>query len=552
MRKEKTMKFSIPQPLLDDICSGQCLPFIGAGFSLNACLPNGKQMPDWNGLSDELAIHLGKKGKKTPPEISQLYEKRFGRVQLIEAIRKALYIGDCEPGKAHKAFASLPFETVYTTNFDLIIEDAYSSIKRPFRSLVGDTQLPFHGGPLTTSIIKMHGDLKHEEQIIVTSEDYSNYLDSHPVIATHLAAMLITKTALFIGYSLSDPDFSNIRSIVRQRLGSFERMSYLIQFDSNPEKMDKLLSEKVHVISLKTSNAYGKDELLGAFFSQVQNVVDAKANKKFRMKHPDAFEETPETQVQKAFDHNDFSTVFTSSSNLCFVMMPFDKMRNPIYSQLIKPAAENFGLTVVRADEIMAPGVITEQIRAAIQQSRICIADISGQNPNVLYEVGLAQAIGKPVLLLAQSADKLPFDFRSLRVHLYNIRHPEKHLDYLLKSIEVVLGEDRRNEAQRLIDSGMYRAAAAILGVLLEHTLRQTLQNIPNLVIQEKRRPIPLVESVRLVQNAGLINEDLSNELKRSIQIRNKAVHDLKEPSKSDVNIMYDTVNKLIETLKNH
>ena len=135
--------------------------------------------------------------------VASEFEKRFGRVQLIEAIRKALHTGLAEPGQAHRAFAELPFDTIYTTNFDLLLEDAFTAFKRPFRSLVGELQMPFHGGPLTTSIVKVHDDLRHEEHVIVTREDYQRYLDTYPVIATHLSAPLITRTAVFVGYSLS-------------------------------------------------------------------------------------------------------------------------------------------------------------------------------------------------------------------------------------------------------------------------------------------------------------------------------------------------------------
>jgi hypothetical protein len=50
--------------------------------------------------------------------------------------------------------------------------------------------MPFHGGPLTTTVIKMHGDLRHEEHIIVTAEDYDRYLTDYPMIATYLSAHL--------------------------------------------------------------------------------------------------------------------------------------------------------------------------------------------------------------------------------------------------------------------------------------------------------------------------------------------------------------------------
>ena len=100
---------------MTDISDGRCLPFIGAGFSLNAKLPVELKMPDWNGLANQLARSTKLDGTLAPPTIAERYEQRFGRVQLIEAIRKALHVGRAKPGAAHLSFAMLPFDTVYTT-----------------------------------------------------------------------------------------------------------------------------------------------------------------------------------------------------------------------------------------------------------------------------------------------------------------------------------------------------------------------------------------------------------------------------------------------------
>lgn len=169
----------IPLPLLDGITSGKCLPFVGAGFSLNAKLPEKYKMPDWSGLKKVMAKAIGVSEMVDGPEVASAFERLFGRVQLIETIRKALHSDLAEPGKAHRAFAQLPFDTVYTTNFDLLLEEANSLLRRPYRSLVGELQMPFHGGPLTTSIVKMHGDLRHEEHVIVTKEDYADFLNRY-------------------------------------------------------------------------------------------------------------------------------------------------------------------------------------------------------------------------------------------------------------------------------------------------------------------------------------------------------------------------------------
>jgi hypothetical protein len=99
-------------------------------------------MPDWAELTAALAKDAGTV-PDTPATVgAQRYEQRFGRVQLVEAIRESLHPGKARPGRAHRAFVQLPFDAVYTTNFDLLLEDAYSEAMRPFRSLVGELQLP--------------------------------------------------------------------------------------------------------------------------------------------------------------------------------------------------------------------------------------------------------------------------------------------------------------------------------------------------------------------------------------------------------------------------
>lgn len=72
------------------------------------------------------------------PDAASNYERKFGRVHLIDAVRRSLIPEHVRPGRALRAFAQLPFETIYTTNFDLLLEDALQAVKKPFRSLVGE------------------------------------------------------------------------------------------------------------------------------------------------------------------------------------------------------------------------------------------------------------------------------------------------------------------------------------------------------------------------------------------------------------------------------
>ena len=106
--------------------------------------------------------------------------------------------------------------------------------------------------------------------------------------------------------------------------------------------------------------------------------------------------------------------------NLCFVLMPFRPDLDELYKKTIQPTIKGLGMGCIRADEIYRVGYIIDQIWYYIQVAGIIIADLTNRNPNVLYELGLAHASDKKVVLLTQSIEDIPFDLRHLRCIEYD------------------------------------------------------------------------------------------------------------------------------------
>jgi nucleoside 2-deoxyribosyltransferase len=111
---------------------------------------------------------------------------------------------------------------------------------------------------------------------------------------------------------------------------------------------------------------------------------------------------------------------------MIFVVMPFgpDWSRN-VYDMIGQACQEVAttveGLTWQRADEIAAPERITGQIVNAIETADIIVADLSGNNPNVMFELGYADRAEKEVVLLNQEIDATPFDIKDWRQIRYDI-----------------------------------------------------------------------------------------------------------------------------------
>ncbi|MEK7473678.1 MAG: hypothetical protein AAB668_03070 [Patescibacteria group bacterium] len=108
----------------------------------------------------------------------------------------------------------------------------------------------------------------------------------------------------------------------------------------------------------------------------------------------------------------------------CFVMMPFGNWQDLYYKDLFAPAIKEAGMEPLRADQLFSTGTVIEQIWEQIQKSKILLADLTGKNANVFYELGLAHAAKKPVVFTSANLEDVPFDLRHLRVIIYNINDP--------------------------------------------------------------------------------------------------------------------------------
>jgi len=137
------------------------------------------------------------------------------------------------------------------------------------------------------------------------------------------------------------------------------------------------------------------------------------------------FHLTPKDLVKAMGFHPVFTgTKFESREDSCFYVGPFSEPFNSIYKDHIAPVFEKHGIEIRRADDIYSTGVIMEDVWVGINSASMVIAEMTGRNPNVMYEVGLAHTVGKPVLMISQAAGDLPFDLRHRRCVIYNYTPP--------------------------------------------------------------------------------------------------------------------------------
>lgn len=117
---------------------------------------------------------------------------------------------------------------------------------------------------------------------------------------------------------------------------------------------------------------------------------------------------------------------------LICVMMPFAKKFNGVYAAL-EDACAAIGLKLERADKIWEESAIMDDIFSLMYRSSFVICDLTGANPNVSYETGIAHALGRPVIPIVQKENHVPFDLRHRRYLLY--KNSEGGLRALKKAI---------------------------------------------------------------------------------------------------------------------
>lgn len=106
-------------------------------------------------------------------------------------------------------------------------------------------------------------------------------------------------------------------------------------------------------------------------------------------------------------------------SQRCFVLLP---LRHPFlgyFEQIIKPAALEAGLTAVKADDIYGTRAVIRDIWELIWTCRVAVVIVTGQNPNVNYELGICHTLGVPTILVTEKQEDVPFDYRHRRYVAY-------------------------------------------------------------------------------------------------------------------------------------
>ena len=276
---------SLPRDLVDALASGEAVAVVGSGPSVEAGLPPWKELLHLmiQECEQQLVGFNDAEELRDMVNTGQLMEAAWEWAQLMRGqvyrdfIQRVFRPSGVRPTSTHKLILRLPFSAILTSNYDCLLEQAYmqehGTVQIPpvytQRNVAQLARLVSHRGFF---ILKVHGHVDDVETIVLTQEDYQDIVHLQPAYRAALSTIFATRTAVFIGYGLRDPDLNLLLSEQAAVFRGFGRRHYA--FIAKPNKiMARSLLDRFNVTVIPYDDKETHAELKSLLSRLVEEVM---------------------------------------------------------------------------------------------------------------------------------------------------------------------------------------------------------------------------------------------------------------------------------------
>lgn len=259
-----------------DLNEGTASIFAGAGLSIPVGYVN------WNELMAEIAQDLGLDINTESDLVSMAQFHVNENRNRTKINRKILeeFTEDAKETENHKIIAGLPISSIWTTNYDELIEKTFTKENKIVDVKYTVSQLLTTKPKRDVVIFKMHGDVNHPNSAIITKEQYEQYHQTHEPFINALTGELTTKTFLFIGFSFTDPNLDYVLSRLNFRYREEQRQHYcfvkmpVLGDYQNPDKATLDYNIKKQFLIINDLKRYGIKSLKIDDYSNITNILN--------------------------------------------------------------------------------------------------------------------------------------------------------------------------------------------------------------------------------------------------------------------------------------
>src|SRR3954447_19038318 len=266
---------SSPKNLLSGaIKRRQAILFVGAGVSMAVGLPS------WQNLVDHLlkelelgpeVIHGMNDGYQMLAEFYRLKQGGLGPLRSWLDRHWKVATDEVSRSELHKLIVELDFPAIYTTNYDRNLETAFEVHQKPYAKIANAKHIA-DAAQGVTHIVKYHGDFDDDASLVLTETDFLDRLSFDSPLDIKFRADALSRTILFIGYSMSDP---NIRLLLHNLWQTWERSghaehrprSFVFMPSSNP--VQEAMLGRWGITLLTPGNGACVDDALVAFLADI-------------------------------------------------------------------------------------------------------------------------------------------------------------------------------------------------------------------------------------------------------------------------------------------
>lgn len=265
---------TIPHNLISATRSGEVVPLIGSGIS------QASGMASWDNLIEALKSIIQKStGELVSPDIDVFDTPDiFGRHQDLISILTESFGDGFKPNKLHDLLSSIPFKTLLTTNWDILIEESLRTVSKKVNAIYNEETARTWREPEAIQIIKFHGSIHVPSSVVAGLKNYSSRYHNQSVLMDLVRTVIATRPILSIGFGMKDPFVKSLLQAVSSKTGP-EHYIVIPDFESKSRK-SVLENMNLIVIEAPTSkdDPFGVESFLGDLwkntYTEAKNRID--------------------------------------------------------------------------------------------------------------------------------------------------------------------------------------------------------------------------------------------------------------------------------------
>jgi len=269
----KTELIQFSNKFVKDILNDNAALFVGAGLSVSSGLVDWKNL--LREIADELNLDVDKENDLIA--LAQYYKNEKGGRSAINNQLIQKFTENVTENENHKIIAQLPIKTIWTTNYDKLIENTIEKYGKTVDVKITPENLAISIPDRDVVVYKMHGDISQPHDAVITKDDYESYNIKRQLFTTTLQGDLVSKTFLFIGFSFEDPNLEYILSRIRILLGEHTRDHYCffkaLKEEDFPSREDFIYAKTKLELKIKDLKRYSIQALIIDEYSEITETL---------------------------------------------------------------------------------------------------------------------------------------------------------------------------------------------------------------------------------------------------------------------------------------